>query len=140
MQHIDFCREELGEYTDLPVQIPVDDPQADYLFLFNAGDMVSWPTSLIATAILFHVFGVSWTLSTRMGGYDGVNYGLFYDDLQLLRVANQHASAVGDLRVIVGECGHEHKTQMAITEPLISYSRRSVIDVFREGNPRISFS
>jgi hypothetical protein len=29
-------------------------------------------------------------MSSEMVGYDGVNYGLFYDDVQLARIAVQH--------------------------------------------------
>ena len=40
---------------------------------------------------IFQAAGISYTLSSELAGYDSINYGLFYDDVQFARVAMQHA-------------------------------------------------
>lgn len=46
-------------------------------------------------------------------GYDSVNYGIWYDDAQAKKIALQQvhaAQALGVNRIVVGECGHAHKS------------------------------
>jgi len=111
-----FAEEEIRDRLGLAVEIPVDREGADILVLHNAGEFLSWPENLQAFAILFDKAGLSWTLSSEIAGYDSVNYGLFYDDVQLARVGLAHARAarkLGVRRVVIGECGHAHKAAMA---------------------------
>ena len=65
--------------------------------MHNAGEFLSWPENLQAFAILFEIAGVNWTMSSEMVGYDSVNYGLFYDDVQLARIALKQARIARDL-------------------------------------------
>jgi Fe-S oxidoreductase len=56
-------------------------------------------------------------------GYDGVNYGLFYDDVQMTKVSIRHAQIARKLKVkkiVLGECGHEHKALMAVSDRLLT--------------------
>mgnify|MGYP000567891901 CR=1 FL=1 len=53
----------------------------------NAGEIMSWPENVGSFATIFNAAGVSWTLSSDVAAYDGINYGLWYDDVQLARVA-----------------------------------------------------
>jgi len=62
---------------------------------------------------------VSWTISSEQVGYDSVNYGLFYEDVMLARIALRHAQIAKDLKVksvMQGECGHAHKAFMPIAD------------------------
>jgi len=114
---IAFAQEELEERLGLSIEIPVDVAGADILLLHNAGEYLSWPENLQAFAVLFEAAGLSWTLSSDIAGYDSVNYGLFYDDVQLVRVGTAQAEAarkLGVRKVVMGECGHAHKAAMAI--------------------------
>jgi Fe-S oxidoreductase len=114
---IAFAEEDLADRLGMAVEIPVDREGADILVLHNAGEFLSWPENLQAFAVIFAAAGLSWTLSSEIAGYDSVNYGLFYDDVQLARVAQKHAEAarkLGVAKVVVGECGHAHKAAMAI--------------------------
>jgi Fe-S oxidoreductase len=66
--------------------------------------------------------GIDWTLSSEEIGYDGVNYGLFYDDVQLSRVAIKHSQAAKKLnakRIVMGECGHQHKAMITIADRIL---------------------
>jgi Fe-S oxidoreductase len=114
---IEFAEEDIYDRTGLEIKIPIDKEGADILIMHNAGEFLSWPENLQAFAILFEIAGLSWTLSSELTGYDSVNYGLFYDDIQYARVTIKHADAAKNLgvkKVVMGECGHAHKAFMAI--------------------------
>jgi Fe-S oxidoreductase len=114
---VSFAEEEIEDRLGLSIKIPVDQAGADILVLHNAGEFLSWPENLQAFAVLFEAAGLSWTLSSDIAGYDSVNYGLFYDDIQLARVGNAQAEAarkLGVKKVVMGECGHAHKAAMAV--------------------------
>jgi len=69
--------------------------------------------------VLFEEAGLNWTLSSELCGYDAVNYGVWYDDAQLGRVAYRHAQVAKELgvnRIVVGECGHAHKALIVIAD------------------------
>ena len=71
---------------------------------------------------VFSKAGINWTMSSEMGGYDSVNYGLWYDDAQLARVALEHirvAKELGVNRIVMGECGHAHKALMPIADRIL---------------------
>jgi Fe-S oxidoreductase len=66
--------------------------------------------------IPFDVEGADYLASEKIG-YDSVNYGLFYDDVQLSRIAVRHydiAKRLKAKRLLMGECGHAHKATMPI--------------------------
>jgi Fe-S oxidoreductase len=93
------------------------------LLIHNAGEILSWPENPAAFTILLNAAGISWTLSSEDPGYDGVNYGLFYDDIQLARIAVRHAEIAKKLRVkkiVMGECGHQHKAFMTIADRVLT--------------------
>jgi len=74
--------------------------------------MLAWPENVGAFAIIFQAAGVSWTLSSEAAGYDVVNYGLWYDDVQFSRVAVRHADIARRLKVkkiVIGEGGRTIK-------------------------------
>ncbi len=114
---LDFATEDIEERTGLKIRIPIDKAGADILIMHNAGEFLAWPENLQAFSILFEAAGLSWTISSDLVGYDSVNYGLFYDDVQYARIALKHAQVakkLGVKKVVMGECGHAHKAFMAI--------------------------
>ncbi len=120
---IDFIQEEMEEITGYKIEIPWDREGAEVLLLHNAGEVLSWPENIGAFAIIFQAAGVSWTLSSEELGYDVVNYGLWYDDVQLARVAIKHAEIAKKLKVkkiVIGECGHAHKALTVIADRVLS--------------------
>ncbi len=117
MDLFEFMEEDLHDRTGLNIKIPFDKPNADILLIHNAGEFLSWPENIEAFALIFEIAGLNWTLSSEMVGYDSVNYGLFYEDVQLARVTLKHAEVakkLGVKKVVVAECGHAHKAIMAI--------------------------
>jgi len=117
MDLFEFMEEDITDRTGLTIKMPFDKAGADILLIHNAGEFLSWPENIEAFAIIFEAAGLSWTMSSEMVGYDSVNYGLFYDDVQLARVTLKHAEIarkLGVKKVVIGECGHAHKAAMAI--------------------------
>ena len=120
---VEFIQEEMEEITGYKVEIPWDVEGADILLLHNAGEMLAWPENVGAFAIIFQAAGLSWTLSSEAAGYDAVNYGLWYDDVQFSRVAVRHADIARRLKVkkiVMGECGHAHKALTVIADRLLT--------------------
>ncbi|MCX8110994.1 MAG: (Fe-S)-binding protein [Syntrophorhabdaceae bacterium] len=120
---IEFMEEELEEKTGKSIKIPVDREGAEILLIHNAGEFMSWPENTMAFAIIFDAAGIDWTLSSDLAGYDAVNYGVWYDDIQLARIARRHAEIAKALKVKkinVGECGHAHKAMIVIADRVLT--------------------
>jgi len=119
---IEFAEEDIKEKTGLDIKIPFDLEGAEYLVMHNAGEFLSWPENLQAFSIMLSVAGIKWTLASDLLGYDSVNYGLFYDDVQFSRIALKHydvAKRLGVQKILMGECGHAHKATMPIADRLV---------------------
>jgi len=131
--NVEFIDEDFSEITGIEIRSPWDTEGADVLLLQSAGDILAWPENLAAFAILCKAAGVTWTLSSERFGYDGVNYGLFYDDIQFARIAIRHGEVARKLKVgkvVVGECGHAHKAALAVADRLLTGD----LDIRRESS------
>jgi Fe-S oxidoreductase len=120
--NVEFLDRDLSEVTGLAISTPWDKEGADILLLHSAGDILAWPENPAAFAILCQAAGISWTLSSEVPGYDGVNYGVFYDDVQMARIAIRHAQIarkLGVKKIVMGECGHQHKALMAVADRIL---------------------
>jgi Fe-S oxidoreductase len=120
---LEFVEEEIEEKTGKKIKIPVDKKGAEILLLHNAGEFIAWPENLEAFAILFDAAGIDWTLSSEIAGYDAVNYGVWYDDVQFARIALLHAQAAKNLgvkKISLGECGHAHKAMIVIADRILT--------------------
>lgn len=109
----DIIEEKIGRR----IKIPVDVHGADILLIHNAGEYLAWPENPAAFAILLDAAGISWTLSSEAMGYEGVNYGVWYDDVQFARILTgqvQAAKRLGVKKIVVGECGHATKATVSI--------------------------
>ncbi|MGC8938610.1 MAG: 4Fe-4S dicluster domain-containing protein, partial [Thermodesulfovibrio sp.] len=139
---IKFIEEDIHERTGRKINIPVDKKGADILLLHNGGEYLAWPDHVAAFAILLDAAGVNYTLSSETLGYDGVNYGAWYDDIELARVGLRHlqiAQELGVKKLIIGECGHSHKVYSVIfdrilpaSSPLWNIKRESCIPLMWE--------
>jgi Fe-S oxidoreductase len=136
---LEFIEEEIEEKTGKKIKIPVDKKGADILLLHNAGEFIAWPENLEAFAILFDAAGIDWTLSSEIAGYDAVNYGVWYDDVQFARIALRHAQAARNLgvrKISLGECGHAHKAMIVIADRVLTgdlnIPRESAIPLMEE--------
>ncbi len=117
--NIDFIDEDMTERVGFEVKTPWDVKGADVLLLENAGEFLAWPENHGCIGLLLDRAGISWTMSSETIGFDGVNYGLFYDDVQFARIATRHleiAKELGVKKIVMGECGHESKALAAISD------------------------
>jgi Fe-S oxidoreductase len=123
---IEFMEEDIEEKTGRRLKIPVDKKGADVLLIHNAGEFMAWPENPAAFAVLFQEAGLDWTLSSSLMGYDSVNYGIWYDDVQagkIIREQQQAAHELGVRRIVIGECGHAHKAAALTGDRMLSVDR-----------------
>ena len=121
--NIEFVDEDTFDRTGIEVETPWDVEGADILLIHNAGEIMAWPENPGAFALLFNAAGLSWTMSSELLGYDSINYGVWYDDVQFARVAIKHAEAakkLGVKRIVLGECGHAHKSLTVIADKVLT--------------------
>jgi Fe-S oxidoreductase len=121
--NIEFMEDEVKERTGMDFKWPMDKEGADILLIHNAGEFLAWPENPEAFAIILEAAGISYTLSSDLVGYDGVNYGLWYDDVQLAKVALKHAQVakkLGVKKILIGECGHSHKALTVIADRIFT--------------------
>jgi len=137
--NVQFIDGEMTEKAGLTVETPWDVEGADVLLIHNAGEILAWPENPGAFGIILNAAGISWTMSSELAGYDSVNYGLWYDDAQFARVALRHAQAAKKLKVkkiVIGECGHAHKSLLVIADRLLTgdlnIPRESFLTVLRD--------
>jgi len=119
---IEFQEELIHEKTGRKLRIPLDKKGADILLIHNAGEFMAWPENPAAFAVLFDAAGLNWTLSSEMLGYDGVNYGAWFDDVELARIALRQvtvARQLGVRKMVIGECGHAHKALCVIADRVL---------------------
>jgi Fe-S oxidoreductase len=111
---LSFLEEELKEKFGKEVRFPVDQKGAEYVFFPAVSDYLLEPDALMGQAAVFHATGDSWTIGT--GNYDGINYGLFYNDRFLEEIVRREIAEVRRLegkKILVGECGHASRTAKA---------------------------
>ena len=121
--NIEFMEDEIAEKTGLSFKWPIDKAGADILLLHNAGEYLAWPENPEAFAIIMEAAGISYTLSSELVGYDAVNYGVWYDDMQFAKIAIKHAQVakkLGVKKIVIGECGHAHKALTVIADRVLT--------------------
>ncbi len=123
MDNMEFIDEDMEDRTGIHVETPWDVEGADILLIHNAGEIMAWPENPGCFSLLFNAAGLSWTMSSEAVGYDNINYGVFYDDVQFARVALKHAEIakkLGVKKIVFGECGHAHKALTIIADRVLT--------------------
>lgn len=103
----EFLEEEIRDAKGADVKFPLNVPDAEYIFFAPVSDYLMEADTLMGNAAVLHAAGVSWTVGT--GYFDAINYGLFYNDHLLGRIARQLVAEARRLRsqkILIGECGH----------------------------------
>ncbi len=124
---IKFLESDIKDRVGLDIKIPTDEKGAEILLIHNAGEYLSWPENPEAYVIIFEKAGLSWTLSSQPVGYDAVNYGVFYNDLQLTKLVVRTFEIAKDLGVkmiVIGECGHATKAYKILAERVLPKDMR----------------
>lgn len=130
---VEFLEEDIEDRIGRKIKIPIDKEGADILLIHNAGEFVAWPENPAAFAILFDEAGVDWTLSSEMMGYDSVNYGIWYDDIQAKKIVKEQMEAAKNLgvkRIVIGECGHAHKASAIVADRMLSGEDKIPVESF----------
>ena len=137
--NMEFIDEDTTDLTGIEVETPFDKKGADILLIHNAGEIMAWPENVGSFSLLFNAAGLDWTLSSEVAAYDGINYGVFYDDVQFARTALMHAGAAKNLgvkKIVLGECGHAHKALTVIADKVLTgdmnIPRESCMTVLRD--------
>ena len=107
LDNIEFLQEELQDVTGKAVDFPVDVEGADYIFFPAVSDYLMEADTLMGNAAALQAAGVSWTIGSKY--YDGINYGLFYNDWVLERIIQKlvdEAHRLKAKKILIGECGH----------------------------------
>jgi Fe-S oxidoreductase len=110
---------EIEQITGKKYRLPVDVKGVDILLVHSILDYIYYPETIASLAIILEEAGYEWTLSSKVPALDAVNYGMWYDDVQLARIALKHADAAIELdvdRIVVGESGHGHSTLLAAAD------------------------
>jgi Fe-S oxidoreductase len=108
---LEFLSEEMQEDKGIEIPFPIDQEGAEYLFLPAVSDFIMEADTLMGNAAVFRATGGSWTVGT--GYFDGINYGLFYNDQILEHVLHKIRAEAERLKVkkiLIGECGHASRT------------------------------
>jgi Fe-S oxidoreductase len=111
LDNLEFLTEDMREERGIEIPFPIDQEGAEYLFLPAVSDFLMEAETLMGNAAVFRVTGDSWTIGT--GYYDGINYGLFYNDQVLEHVLHKIRREAERLRVkkiLIGECGHASRS------------------------------
>ena len=123
LDNVEFMEDEVEERAGLKIKWPMDKEGAEILLIHNAGEFLAWPENPEAFAIILEAAGVDYTLSSELVGYDSVNYGVWYDDVQFAKVALKHtqiAKKLGVKKIVLGECGHAHKALTVIADRVLA--------------------
>lgn len=105
--NIEFLQDELQEMLGVQVPFPVDQQEAEYIFFPAVSDYLMEADTLMGNAAALHAAGITWTIGSNY--FDGINYGLFYNDWVLQRVIQKlvgEARRLQASKILVGECGH----------------------------------
>jgi Fe-S oxidoreductase len=111
---LEFLEEDLKEKFGKDIKFPVDQEGAEYIFFPAVSDYLLEPDVLMGMAAVFHVTGDSWTIGT--GNFDGINYGLFYNDRHFEAIVKREVAEWKRLKakkMLIGECGHASRTAKA---------------------------
>ncbi|MEW5873404.1 MAG: (Fe-S)-binding protein [Chloroflexota bacterium] len=107
IDNLEFLQEELEEMKSRPITFPVDQQGAEYIFFPAVSDYLMEADTLMGNAAVLQTAGISWTIGSQY--YDGINYGLFYDDWVLERIIHKlvdEAHRLQARKILIGECGH----------------------------------
>ncbi|MFZ5857215.1 MAG: (Fe-S)-binding protein [Chloroflexota bacterium] len=111
LDNLEFLQDELRDMKGIEVKFPVDQENAEYIFYPAVSDYLMEADTLMGNAAVLHATGTTWTIGSQY--FDGINYGLFYNDWVLERIIEKLVGEAHRLKVkkvLVGECGHAART------------------------------
>lgn len=113
LDNLEFLEEELEETKGVKISFPVDQSGAEYVFFPAVSDFLMEADTLMGNAAVLQKAGISWTIGSSY--FDGINYGLFYNDWVLERIIQKlvgEAQRLKTRKILIGECGHAARSAM----------------------------
>lgn len=130
LDNLEFLEEELEEMKGTPVPFPVDVDGAEYIFFPAVSDFLMEADTLMGNAAVLKAANISWTIGS--GYYDGINYGLFYNDWVLERIIEklvQESKRLHASKILIGECGHAARSAKQFVPAFASGSQLPVVSI-----------
>lgn len=145
LDNIEFLQEELQDMTGKLVEFPVDQEGADYIFFPAVSDYLMEADTLMGNAAALQASGISWTIGSHY--FDGINYGLFYNDWILERIIQKlvdEAHRLKAKKILIGECGHAARSARQFIPAFANGHSLPVVSILeltwkaiKEGNLRL---
>lgn len=145
---VEWLEDELrAEVNDPTARLPLDESDAEFLYVVNPREPKFFPLSIVAAGAIFHEAGVRWTLARDF--FDVTNYGLFSGDVPAAStIARRLVDTTRRLRacsLVLGECGHGFNANRWLAPEWLGeapgFEVRSVLEVvaqfIREGRIRL---
>ena len=113
---VDTCEWMVEEVEDdyKGVTIPIDQPEAKYMYTVNPREPVYYPQDISYAAIIFAAAKESWTMPTF--GWDCTNLPMFAGNRKLAgkQVENvyQKARELNAQHILITECGHAYRSMV----------------------------
>ncbi|HUX08188.1 MAG TPA: (Fe-S)-binding protein [Acidobacteriota bacterium] len=113
VETIEWLEEDLRmTLDDDSASIPIDAPGKRILYALNPREVKFFPLSISAAAMIFHVAGESYTVSSF--DFDITNYGYFSgDDKAAGEISGallKRAEELGVEELVIAECGHGYRS------------------------------
>ncbi|MBI5713076.1 MAG: (Fe-S)-binding protein [Chloroflexi bacterium] len=112
LERIEWIEGELQEeFGDDDLTVPMDQADADYLFIPASIELMKYPRTVQACLKIFVAAGVKWTMSSTR--FDVTNFGVFLGDPQITKtIASRDIEEAKRLRIktlVTSECGHAYR-------------------------------
>ena len=109
--------------TGQKMQIPMDKTNASLLVMYTPYNHPGHLENAASMAVLMNASGFNWTFSNEIDRQSN-NYGVWYDDVQLARIAGRQAGIARSLRakrILLGEgCAHSYNASVVVSDRLIA--------------------
>ncbi len=111
LDNLEFLEEEVADMKGAAASFPVDQQESEFIFFPAVSDFLMEADTLMGIAAVLQASGISWTIGS--GYFDGINYGLFYNDWVLERIIGKLVDEARRLKagkILIGECGHASRS------------------------------
>jgi Fe-S oxidoreductase len=146
LDNLEFLQDELRDMKGISTAFPVDQEGAEYIFFPAVSDYLMEADTLMGNAAALLAAGTSWTIGSRY--FDGINYGLFYNDWLLERIIQKlvgEAHRLKASKILVGECGHAARSARQFVPAFAGDQKLPVVSILeltwqavREGKLRLN--
>ena len=121
--NVALLERKITEISGKKIKVPMDKTDADVLVMYTPHDHPAHLENAAAMAIVMDASGMNWTFSNLIDRQTN-NYGVWYDDIQLTRIAGAQARIAKTLRakrIMLGEgCAHSYNASIVVSDRLLA--------------------